>query len=412
MRKYLLAALLGVILAFPISNHAQVGGSGTGSGGGGGTPASPTTSIQFNNSGSFGGDANLKWIAGAGNGLQIATPSLVIGTTFAAIGDPVDPGSLLIGPGAYGDVGNPLVQVETLSGDELVEDVIELAPHAEFNLDRAGSIEGTYMTLNTYQNSGTTNSASIRSLYTRISALGADGFYTGDINALWADMTVWRPVTTSHSLYLATPLVQFSGSIATHEAIFVGDLAGIATNPYYSWFDSRGVGRCKEDSAFDSVGQSICTVYNPQFTKYTPGLANYERIIYGEWSGNVGKIGIEAGGTGTLRNLQLMGATLIVPVTVTSGTVPGVANVGANSCGTTAATILGNDNAFEITVGATAGTQCRVAFTTTAPTRRECTVTDSTTTIATRATYVDTTHTDFFGAFVAGDIVTGVCFAR
>ena len=97
----------------------------------------------------------------------------------------------------------------------------------------------------------------------------------------------------------------------------------------------------------------------------------------------------------------------------TSGT-QGVAvgNVGANSCGTTAATIAGNDNVGQITVGATAGTQCRVTFVTAAATRRHCTVTDSTTTIATRATYVDTTHTDFFGAFVAGDLVNYVCFAR
>jgi hypothetical protein len=89
-----------------------------------------------------------------------------------------------------------------------------------------------------------------------------------------------------------------------------GDQAGTATNVYYSWFDSRGVGRCKEDSSFDSVGQSICVVYNPQFTKYTPGASNYERIVYGQWDGNVAEMGPEKGGTGTERDLKLLGAHL------------------------------------------------------------------------------------------------------
>ncbi|MES2531836.1 MAG: hypothetical protein V4636_12420, partial [Pseudomonadota bacterium] len=104
--------------------------------------------------------------------------------------------------------------------------------------------------------------------------------------------------------------------------------------------------------------------------------------------------------------------------TITRGVIQGtgtgvsVANVGANSCGTTAATIAGNQNSGVITVGATAGTQCRVTFSTAAPVARDCVVTDSTTTIATRATYVDTTHSDFLGAFVAGDLVTYVCLVR
>lgn len=96
----------------------------------------------------------------------------------------------------------------------------------------------------------------------------------------------------------------------------------------------------------------------------------------------------------------------------TSGSGMAVANVGANSCGTTAATIAGNNNAFVITVGATSGTQCRVAFTAAASTEWDCAANDDTTTIAVRTTPIDTTHTDLIGAFVAGDKVTGICFAR
>ncbi len=99
------------------------------------------------------------------------------------------------------------------------------------------------------------------------------------------------------------------GPFATNEfAYWSDDLSGTATNPYFSWFDSQGVGRCKDDSSFNSVDQSICVVYNPLFTKYTPGATNYERIVYGEWNSNVAEMGPEAGGTGTLQPLDLMGS--------------------------------------------------------------------------------------------------------
>lgn len=95
-----------------------------------------------------------------------------------------------------------------------------------------------------------------------------------------------------------------------------------------------------------------------------------------------------------------------------SGSGLAVANVGANSCGTTAATIAGNSNSFEITVGATAGTQCRVAFPTAAPTRWNCVANNTTTANLARATPVDTTHVDFLGTFVAGDVLSGTCTPR
>lgn len=97
---------------------------------------------------------------------------------------------------------------------------------------------------------------------------------------------------------------------------------------------------------------------------------------------------------------------------ITAGTGLAVANVGANSCGTTAATIAGGNNAFAITVGATSGTQCRITFTFAAATEWDCAFNDQTTTIAIRSTPVDTSHTDALGAFTAGDKVTGICFPR
>lgn len=97
---------------------------------------------------------------------------------------------------------------------------------------------------------------------------------------------------------------------------------------------------------------------------------------------------------------------------ITSGVTPAVSNTSANSCGTTAATIAGNDNNGVITVGATSGTSCTVTFTVAAAARRECVVTNETTANLARATYSDTTHSIFTGIFVAADKIAYVCFAR
>lgn len=139
----------------------------------------------------------------------------------------------------------------------------------------------------------------------------------------------------------------------------------------------------------------------------------------GEWNfekadGSTG-IGIDVSTDNLLKirtRAQTGDASLTALALGGAGTGTSVANVGSNSCGTTAATIAGNQVSGVITVGTVAGTQCRVTFTTAAPVARDCTVTDSTTTIATRATYVDTSNTDFLGAFVAGDKVTYQCTVR
>jgi hypothetical protein len=100
------------------------------------------------------------------------------------------------------------------------------------------------------------------------------------------------------------------------------------------------------------------------------------------------------------------------PTYASSGSGMAVANVGANSCGTTTATIAGNNNAGEVTVGATSGTQCRIAFTVAASTKWQCTASDESTAVLTRAVPVDTTHVDLLGVFTAGDVITYVCFPR
>lgn len=119
--------------------------------------------------------------------------------------------------------------------------------------------------------------------------------------------------------------------------------------------------------------------------------------------------------TGTVRaTIDVNGLTLNngTSLIATATTGLAVANVGANSCGTTTAMIAGSNLMNVITVGAGSGTQCRITFSFAATTEWDCVPTDSTTTGAVRATPVDTTHTDIVGSFTAGDKVTSLCVAR
>lgn len=86
-----------------------------------------------------------------------------------------------------------------------------------------------------------------------------------------------------------------------------------------------------------------------------------------------------------------------------------VANVTANSCGTTAATITGTDAFFAVTVGATSGTRCRVTFVAAWETAPYCFVNNSTTANLARADTSTTTTIDLAGTFVGGDVLWVHC---
>jgi hypothetical protein len=111
-------------------------------------------------------------------------------------------------------------------------------------------------------------------------------------------------INTYHAYHAAAG----RGTLANEVGFWADDFAGSATNPYYSWFDSRGVRRVKEDSTFNGVGQAIEALYNPLFTKNTPGASDYERIILGEWNSNTAQIGTENSGSGSARPLALITA--------------------------------------------------------------------------------------------------------
>lgn len=114
-------------------------------------------------------------------------------------------------------------------------------------------------------------------------------------------------VTTGWGIQIEAP--NTSSTIGTWVALHANDLAGVSANAYYAWFDSRGVRRVREDSTFDSVGQAIEVLYNPQFPKYTAGAHAYERVVLGQWNGNVAEIGNERGPTQTVTSMTRSGAT-------------------------------------------------------------------------------------------------------
>lgn len=143
---------------------------------------------------------------------------------------------------------------------------------------------------------------------------GVNVYGTGHIGEAWGVKVPFYLDNTgiiTNGYALGVPTVnEVAGSLKLFYAIYSGEQTA-ADNNYYEWYDSRGVYRIREDNTFDGVGQAIPSLYNPQFTKYTPGAANYERIVQ-QWNGNVAEVGTESGGTGTFRDLRLLGPTTIV----------------------------------------------------------------------------------------------------
>lgn len=92
---------------------------------------------------------------------------------------------------------------------------------------------------------------------------------------------------------------------------------------------------------------------------------------------------------------------------------PAVSNTSANSCGTTAATIAGNNVVGTVTVGATGGTDCTLTFSSTAPVEWICQANNQTTTANLVSTIpASTTTARLVGTFGAADKLNYLCIAR
>lgn len=112
-------------------------------------------------------------------------------------------------------------------------------------------------------------------------------------------------------------ITKASGASLGHGYIFwSGNMFGRATGSSYPlWYDGGG-SNCNE-SAVTRINQfGIYAYYNPCFAAYIPDAVDFEREII-RWgdtgvfgTDNIGYVGLESGGTGTLRSLVIMGNTV------------------------------------------------------------------------------------------------------
>ena len=148
--------------------------------------------------------------------------------------------------------------------------------------------------------------------------------YNGTANYLWGLYVYVAPSggtvnNKSSGIYIDLPGT--GATVASHYGLYMADQTGVSPGKDYAfWYNgtsaSAGVWRV------NNLG--IEAYYNPSFAAYTPGAANYERIVT-QWNSNVAEIGPEAGGTGTQRALRLLGSS----VDATAYKVGGVAGLSA-----------------------------------------------------------------------------------
>ncbi len=234
----------------------------------------------------------------------------------------IDPGSASATIGIFADI-----YAANLAGATAYGHSIRAATDYHVGLQDATNVQA----MNAHANhAGHGTLASLGGIYAQLDNYGAA--YVGGVWSPWngapghvtraAVFEGWvytsdglSTYTDVYGLYLKSQAA--AATITNFYGIWVEELPAY-TNPYYAWFDSRGVRRVKEDATFDSVGQAIEVLYNPLFAKYTAGAVDFERVVLGQWNGNVAEIGAEKGGTGTLRAVKIIGASLDTPATLTA----------------------------------------------------------------------------------------------
>lgn len=302
-------------------------------GGGGGTPGGADTQVQFNNAGAFGGSANLTW---DGQMAAVGSTSILIDPYTGA-------------PIAIGDYGTPRHIVTQTITTDVYSQTGWMALILNGTTVPIGSSQHAFDVWLTVAPTSTQNygyvyghevistnlgSGNIQALYG--SYTDAEHIGTGNIGLMYGyntDLlsTGGGTITSAYGFALNSTTSYGSAGIGTLYAFHAGDISSTATNAYYQWFDSQGVYRIREDNVADTASfpQAIPAQYNPRFTKYTPGAANYERGV-SQWVNNVYQIGTEVGGTGVERELQLIGREVSINVTNDSGT---LAALTANNTG-------------------------------------------------------------------------------
>lgn len=281
-------------------------------------PANPGTSIQFNNAGSFDGSVNLTWNPSSTTDVFTVAPTLdpQSASGFFVNGLRLN---VTVAPSADSAKATQALYVSSSYASSFDVDTIRSGQFG-FVLDGTGTVSlasGLSAVV-------TNNAATVTNIYALNSLAESYGgtvekMYAGEwYTAVWGTVTdsayvarlimeAGSPGSVPH-FYGLRALISNDGATVTNGYVYhADDMAGFATNGYYAWFDSRGVYRIREDNTFDAVGQAIPALYNPLFTKYVAGAADFERLVE-YWTGNVATFGVEVGGTGTNRVLNLVGS--------------------------------------------------------------------------------------------------------
>jgi hypothetical protein len=235
----------------------------------------------------------------------------------------------------------------------------------------------------------------------------------GTINNQWglAISSVSSAGSTASGVYAIQVGFGLEGTHTNVYGVHI-DAISAGTNRYPFWSDEQGVFRIKADNTFNSVYQAIPALYNPQFTKYTAGATDYERIVLGQWNSNVAEIGTEAGGTGTLRPLRLLGPSVEA---VSYKTATNCADsAGAAACGSAAAGAFvidaGTTSTVVSTTAVTASSEIEVQFDSSLGTRLGITCNTAPATVAFPSVTARTAGTSFTLSVTGTVAVNPACF--
>ncbi len=329
-----------------------------GGGGGGGNPALPDTSVQFNDSGAFGGSADFTWDGShafvSGSQLitfdDLASPPLgtALGSSGAKYTDYFGSGNINVGdssllPGSttfHSYIAEAASNDNTLNHEPALFTI--MSAHTDtanpnelrglwsrLKLDGNGDYTSQYLmgvdsgvqflgpgnvtdNLVGIRSTAYNAQGNVGSMYGTLYSVESDSGSVGLTVGAWSDLLIYGgSVTTSYGFY--STISEQDGTLANAVSFYSGAIGGLATNAYSFWSDEQGVFRIRSDNTFNTVYQAIPALYNPQFTKYTPGATDFERIVL-QWESNVGTLTTEKGGTGTLRALNLGDTSVQVQV--------------------------------------------------------------------------------------------------
>jgi hypothetical protein len=138
---------------------------------------------------------------------------------------------------------------------------------------------------------------------------------TGHVASFYSQTTVSDTAVVDRlfGFYYNPQAVAAGATVTENFAFYSSTMVGNGDHPYFLWYDGGG-GDASGGGVFRVNELGILAYYNPVFATYAPGAANFERQII-RW-GDTGVfgtddnayIGVEVGGTGTNRNLNVLGA--------------------------------------------------------------------------------------------------------